>query len=260
MRSAEPDYAFGDDQAAAERLHALALLWEPLTAAFLREHAPRRPSLALDLGCGPGHTTRLLADTLAPTRTVGIDASAAYVEQARRDWPRLEFVEADATGTWPLPPPDAVYARFLLAHLSEPATRVGAWAAQLAPGGTLLIEDGVGMTTTEPACNRYLDLVRATFTAEGKELFPGASLAGLRGGSRWRVRHDGVAELTRPARRFAELFLPNVDQWGPRAVAAGVAAPADLDALREGLVRLLDEGDDGPVLTSRMRQLVVVRD
>ena len=56
--------------------------FEPVSRAFLLQAAPRGCARALDLGCGPGFTTRLLAELCAPHELIGLDASAAFV--ARR--------------------------------------------------------------------------------------------------------------------------------------------------------------------------------
>ena len=62
-------YTFGDDEVAARRLELLAHVYEPPTRALLARWAPPVVGLAVDLGCGPGHTTRLLHE-LTRTRDV----------------------------------------------------------------------------------------------------------------------------------------------------------------------------------------------
>ncbi len=57
------------------RLAFVADLFDESSRAFLSEAVGFRPRLALDLGCGPGHTTRLLAEVLRPGRVVGVDRS-----------------------------------------------------------------------------------------------------------------------------------------------------------------------------------------
>lgn len=251
-------YAFGDSAAATRRLDDLAALHAPTTDAFLREHGPERPPLAIDLGCGPGHTTHLLATVLAPVRTVGVDSSPAYVGRAQQVYPDLEFLREDVTTPLPLPPARAVYGRFILAHLPEPERCVAGWAGLLDEGGTLLLEEGERMTTDVAACAEYLELVATMFAAEGRELFPGARLAGLDGGEGWRVTHSGTVELAVPARRYAALFLPNLAEWGPRAVAAGITDDRRLARLAAALEAVIAGSGNAPVV-SAMRQVVVRR-
>jgi SAM-dependent methyltransferase len=78
-------YAFGDSAPAARRLGLLADLFEPPSRAFLERFAGRPLDLAIDLGCGTGHTTRLLASVLGPRRTIGLDQSASFVAWAAAD-------------------------------------------------------------------------------------------------------------------------------------------------------------------------------
>ena len=72
-------YTFGDTDLAARRLALVAETFAGTSAAFMREFVTTRPQLAADLGCGPGYTTHLLADTLKPDRTVGLDNSENFL-------------------------------------------------------------------------------------------------------------------------------------------------------------------------------------
>lgn len=252
-------YAFGDDEGAARRLEHLARMHEPLTRVFVEAHAPHEPEVAVDLGCGPGHTTALLAEVVRAGRTVGLDASAAYVELAEQSYPALEFRLHDVTQLpLPVPPAQLLYARFLLAHLPDPAERLTQWVDALAPGGLLLVEEGERMESSHQACARYLDIVRETFAADAKLLFPGPALAEVGDAPGRRVRHAGTVELRESARHFAELFLPNLARWGPRAVELGTATERDLQRLQVGLEGLLGGGGSGSVV-SVVRQVVIER-
>ena len=55
---------------------------------------PQPGERVLDVGCGTGHLTAQIA--AAGTEVVGIDASAAMIDEARRVYPKLEFIKADA--------------------------------------------------------------------------------------------------------------------------------------------------------------------
>ena len=54
-----------------------------------------RPADVVDLGCGPGNLTRLLAERWPGATVTGIDASPQMVEAARRDVPTLQFEVGD---------------------------------------------------------------------------------------------------------------------------------------------------------------------
>ena len=122
----------------------------------------------MDLGCGPGHTTRLLHEVTEAMRTVGLDASAAYVERARsRGSADVTFEVHDATAL-PLPvePAHAIYARLLLAHLRDPADVVAGWVSQLSEGGVVLL---VGRVDRLPEAEE-LDPERPTVVLLDEEL------------------------------------------------------------------------------------------
>lgn len=51
----------------------------------------------LDLGCGPGNSTAVLAECFPSAHVIGADNSSQMLERARVDHPSLEFIELDAT-------------------------------------------------------------------------------------------------------------------------------------------------------------------
>jgi trans-aconitate methyltransferase len=77
-------YTFGDSEIATRRLEIVAAVFESPTRTFLAEDVGQlRADLALDLGCGPGHTTRLVAEMTGAVRTIGLDASASFRRRPR---------------------------------------------------------------------------------------------------------------------------------------------------------------------------------
>jgi len=171
-------YAFGDSPQAAERLALVAQVFDAPSRTFWRSFAPAAPRLALDLGCGPGHTTCALAQSVTAAHTVGVDSSAEFLAAAQRSaGPGVRFLRHDVTVLpFPLPAVDLVVCRFLLSHLREPARVVASWAELLAPGGRLLIEEVESISTDCPVFKRYLALVAATLEAQGQELYVGPTL------------------------------------------------------------------------------------
>ena len=53
------------------------------------------PADVVDLGCGPGNLTRLLADRWPDAAVRGVDSSREMIDAARRDVPDLDFEIAD---------------------------------------------------------------------------------------------------------------------------------------------------------------------
>src|SRR5690348_13848237 len=77
------------------------------------------PRHIADLGCGPGHLTRTLADRWPAARIVGVDNSSAMLEQARDHAipGRLDFVQADIARWSPVEPMDLLVSNAALQWL-----------------------------------------------------------------------------------------------------------------------------------------------
>src|SRR5262249_37129739 len=102
--------------------------------------APRPGERVLDLGCGTGHLTARLA--AAGAEGVGLDQSPAMTEQARRAYPQVPFVEADARDFDLKEPFDAVFSNATLHWVREPGRVVACVARALKPGGRFVAEFG----------------------------------------------------------------------------------------------------------------------
>jgi SAM-dependent methyltransferase len=206
-------YTYGDSDLAAERLALVAATFAPPSAAFLRAVVARAPSLAVDLGCGPGHTTEMVHAVTGAARTVGLDASADHVARAAaRGLKDVGFVVHDATRVpFPETPADLVYARLLLAHLADPAAAVRAWATQLAPAGVLALDDLETIETEDTIFRTYLDDVAlAVVRREGGALFVGPVLHAMEDPELATRIHDAVATHTPPTGVTARIFGMNL--------------------------------------------------
>jgi SAM-dependent methyltransferase len=239
-------YSFGDDEHAVHRLGLVAEAYEPSSRAFLETHGPLDATLALDLGCGPGFSTRLLALTCRPRRIIGFDSSPQFLQSARERVPDAEFEEHDVALT-PLPhaPAEMIYARLLLAHLPDPGAIVDGWRRQLAPGGTVLLEELEDIEAPAGPLRDYDDVSADIVRQSGGVMYAGPLLADLGG---------HCVRVTVSAATAAAIYLFNVRLWA----ATGSSAVSherfvDLDA---ALARLVSARDDRP-LSWIVRQLAV---
>jgi trans-aconitate 2-methyltransferase len=103
------------------------------------------PSRIVDLGCGPGNSTELLARRFAQAEVLGLDNSPAMIEAARErlpaaQWPNVRFELADAAAWRPAEPLDLVYANATLQWLPDHERLFPALFAQVAPGGVLAVQ------------------------------------------------------------------------------------------------------------------------
>jgi SAM-dependent methyltransferase len=249
-------YTFGDDERAARRLELVAHVFEASSRALLGGLSVR-PRLALDLGCGPGFSTALVAAETGAGTTVGLDRSEAFVAAARVAFPGLRFVRHDVTTGFPTAPPDLVFARLLLAHLPQPAARARAWARGLAPGGRLVLEEMEGIDAPDPALAEYEEKVLSVVDHQGAPMYAGPLLAGLGDGDGLRLRLDTVRRVAVPTAVAARVYGLNLEGWRHDPFATERFEAADLDALGARLAALARHGD-GHVGWG-LRQLVLER-
>ena len=97
----------------------------------------------VDLGCGPGNSTELLARRFPEARVTGIDNSQAMLAAARQRLPQARFALADlavwapGSGDGPV---DLVYANASVQWVGAHETLLPRLFALLAPGGALAIQ------------------------------------------------------------------------------------------------------------------------
>ncbi len=248
-------YTYGDTDVAAERLRLLAEVFGPTTRAFLRRAELENPRLALDLGCGPGHTTRLVAETLRPTRTVGLDRSEAFVERAKVGAPSgIEFFRHDVTVV-PFPTGDAdlIHCRLLLAHLPDPVEVVFRWSCELTIGGLLLLDELEEVSSKEPAVEAYLrEVAEPVVARQGASLIAGPLLHAMADPPTSARLADDVVTFSPPAAASARIFSMNLAVL----VERGEAEPRP--DLADALDRIADGRVAAPVVW-RVRQLAFRR-
>ena len=180
--SHKSNYLFGDSNLAARRLGLLATMFEASTRAFLLNVAEGKAwRLAVDLGCGPGFTTKLIAETLQCRDVVGLDTSESFIKVASKAAPRgLSFATHDVTRVpFPCGSADLIFCRFLLTHLVDPDEVVKRWATQVNPGGVMMIEETEAIRTTQAVFARYLKTVEAMLASQSNRLYAGSLLRAL---------------------------------------------------------------------------------
>lgn len=125
------------DAALYDQKHAFVFEYGKGLLAVLEPQAGER---ILDLGCGTGHLAQTIAETGA--YVVGIDSSLEMVEQARKAYPEIEFLVADARSfSFPYQF-DAVFSNATLHWIPEAERVVERVSAALHPGGRFVAEFG----------------------------------------------------------------------------------------------------------------------
>jgi ubiquinone/menaquinone biosynthesis C-methylase UbiE len=106
----------------------------------------------LDIGCGTGPVSRVLARCSGVGRVIGIDPSPVFLNTARNlasGFSNLTFLEGDCRS---LPFPDSscdvIVLHTTLSHIPGPEAALGETFRVLRPGGVLAVFDGNYTTTT----------------------------------------------------------------------------------------------------------------
>lgn len=227
-RVAVARYTYGDSDTARARLGLVARLFEPTSRSFLAA-AGGTPRVALDLGCGPGHTTALVQAVTGASLVVGLDRSPAFLGSADAGDGR-RFVAADVARGLPVRAADLAYARLLLAHLADPSAVIANWSTILTNRGRLLVDDLETIETNDDVFRTYLDDVALhVVRREGGALFVGPILHEAADPPACSRVRDAVAAFAPDAGDTARVFAMNLAVLTERGEVG--ARPALADAL-----------------------------
>ena len=95
---------------------------------------------AVDLGCGAGNSTEMLAARFPHATVSGLDNSSDMLAAARKRLPNVRFAEADI-GSWADEGPfDVILANAVLQWLPDHERLLPDLAGRLAPGGSLAVQ------------------------------------------------------------------------------------------------------------------------
>jgi trans-aconitate 2-methyltransferase len=210
-----------------------------------------RAAFIADLGCGPGHLTRGLAERWPSAHVVGVDNSAEMLEQARPlTIPgRLDFVQADIAA-WSLATPlDLLVSNAALHWVNDHEPVLAHLVKMLAPGGTLAVQ--LPYHFENPA---HLAIEDVKADPRWREALQGAGL-----------HQRSVLPLTWYVERLHDLHL-TVDAWQTTYIHVLTGANPVLEwfkgsALRPLLARLTPQDGDAllAVLGQRLNALYPLR-
>jgi trans-aconitate 2-methyltransferase len=95
---------------------------------------------AVDLGCGPGNSTAVLAERFPQARVTGLDSSTDMLGEARQRLAAVEFIQADI-GDWrPAQTYDVILANASLQWVPDHAQLYPRLVSLLNPGGVLAVQ------------------------------------------------------------------------------------------------------------------------
>ncbi|MFF4833706.1 class I SAM-dependent methyltransferase [Streptomyces sp. NPDC001315] len=223
------------------------------------------PGLIVDVGSGPGVVSCQFAETFPGARVMAVDGSEPLLERARARAAGLGLADRFGTLAGELPtvladldyPADLIWAARSLHHLGDQRAALSAFAARLAPGGTLALMEGglparflprdIGLG--RPGLQARLDAMEAEWFERMRADLPGSvtetedwpallTAAGLRHTGTRTFLLDLPAPASEPARAYVAAYLSRV-----REACADDLDPED----RAALERLLDPDDEASV-------------
>ncbi|MFT3923923.1 MAG: methyltransferase domain-containing protein [Myxococcales bacterium] len=248
------DYIANAGAAGLERSKVLARVMQDPTAALFDRVGIAAGSRCLDVGCGTGDVSFELASRVGPRgQVIGADLDPAKLELARRDAEleglseNLAFQCVDVAEWSDERGFDAVYARFVLTQLRDPAAMLATFVRLTRPGGVVIVEDidHSGWLCEPPSAShdRYTELCERVVQSKGADVHIGLRLptlmaeAGLAD-----VRVDVVqpVALRGEAKLAAAVSMKNM---ADAVVGAQLATAAEVEALAAELIALAERPD-----------------
>jgi trans-aconitate 2-methyltransferase len=253
------EYTFGTDNAGASRLENIASFFNPLATQFIQTHLGGQPCLtAVDLGCGPGFTTDMLARVTGCAATCGLDNAAHFVQMAAARFPDYTFIQHDVTRI-PFPvQADVMYVRFVLSHLSDVVQTVNRWVSTLKPEGLLFVDEVEAVESEIPVFQQYLATNAGMIAAQGANLWVGATLA--EGCYEAGVVSSTCDVVSVANAQAATWFLPNTQTvWRTDRYVRAHLSQEEQQAISAEMARIKESGDERLQNTWKMRRLVLRR-
>ncbi len=254
-------YLFGTTKTAAVRLRLLADLFAPSTTSFLADVVAQEPTQIVDLGCGLGCTTALLADRFPSASVVGLDNSKAFLSMARASGSKhLSFLQHNVTAIpFPVGPSDLLYCRFLLTHIGDPKETIRKWSSQLSPNGRLIVEETESIQTTDPAFRKYLEIVESMLAHDSSNLYAGRFVEQMDSPRSLKKQQSRATKVRISIPANAKLYLLNLRTWRNRPFVRANYSTKTIVSLEAELQTLTALGDGHTGVDYGIRQVVFER-
>lgn len=169
-------YTFGHTAIADNRLKLISEVFNPFSKEFIKQNLHLRINSVIDLGCGPGYSTEMLADTTHANIVTGIDSSGDFLSAAQARLKNYSFIKCDITKCFPQIKADLIYMRFFLSHLKNIRELITVCIKHLNPNGLVIIDETENVFTDDINLREYLSINEALINSQGANLFIGKLL------------------------------------------------------------------------------------
>jgi SAM-dependent methyltransferase len=168
---------YGTVEQAAEHLKDMATFFDPKAIPFIQQYQIGTIMSAVNLGCGPGFTTHMLAQATGCMQTYGLDSNDQLLKMAQQNYPNLSFVKHDMTA-FPFPvQSDLIYARFLLSQMDEAPTLINLWSEQLSYDGVLIVEEIEEVNASKSVFKKFLAINSDLIANQAVQMYAGETIA-----------------------------------------------------------------------------------
>lgn len=166
-------YVLGNLDGEIERLEIQSSLFEPFAHHVLAKVGIKEGMSCIDVGCGSGSVTRLIAGMVGRTgRVIGLDSEDKYLQYCRglNNTPRnVEFLRDDICESKLAENEafDIVYCRLVFVHLKDAKKAVQSMKRLVKVGGVIIIQelDHAADSWLSYPRNKSLDTLRRTYTS-----------------------------------------------------------------------------------------------
>jgi ubiquinone/menaquinone biosynthesis C-methylase UbiE len=178
MQLKQSEYVLGHTDREQHRLIRQARVLAPATEHFLRDAGIVSGMRVLDIGCGMGDVTMLVAQLVGPQgNVVSIDLDQASISTAQRrataaGFDNTMFRQADISAFTDIERFDAIVGRFVLEFLPDPAATIIRLCGLLHAGGILAFQEPswkiwLSYTSHLPLRMAVTTILRDVFVAGG---------------------------------------------------------------------------------------------
>lgn len=228
------DYVLGNDQEELARLKLQHELWRDELLKLWDKSRLRDSARVLDLGCGPGYTSRDILIYNPDCRLTSVDISENFLQYVRAQMEnsglsgrvdtQKSFIEDLRLASGPF---DTAFCRWLMIFVQNPRKAIEKVAAHLTPGAEFIIQeyvsyDSMDLVPDYPTAKPVVEAIFKSWKDQGGDPNRGKYLPHLLETCGFRVKLlEPVAKFARPAdplwqwpESFYQSFLPRLEKGG----------------------------------------------